>query len=261
MIMDKVCDSPEYLMGESSALFTEGQPEGPPKKPSLPPRDAWLLNPEKERIQTEVDDRGLVDIGRTIESVIATIDPSFEWPSDLNVHHFYWPKAWYPHNETIMKDSNPALFRNLPMYKGIVPVMFHSWMHIATEPPPFPNSDLRKHMLETWSVMRGLFNATRGIVVHERRIRREIYIQASSGELTEDLKDEDELVQDAMQDVYERFFPACFSHFERHDSLPKEFQFLDSSHTEREIAEALGKHMKTMVFERKIRERTTKKVA
>jgi hypothetical protein len=60
---------------------------------SLPPPDAWLIDPRQEKIETPLDERNLIDIPKLIGAIKLTVDPSYQWGGELDVHHFYWPEA------------------------------------------------------------------------------------------------------------------------------------------------------------------------
>src|SRR5262245_28604481 len=86
---------------------------------ALPPPDAILISSD-ERIETPIDDRGLIDISQLIADIKATVDPDYKWLKKPDVHHFYWPRLFYPFAEEDQA-VNLRKFRNLPVHKGYMP--------------------------------------------------------------------------------------------------------------------------------------------
>src|SRR4051812_48225255 len=101
-----------------------------------PPPDTWLINPDKDKFETPVDDRGFVDINTLIRAVKETVSSDYEWLDNVNVHHFYWKEEWY-HSRFI--GMNALRFRELPVHKALLPVEFHNWLHRVTLPPDIPD--------------------------------------------------------------------------------------------------------------------------
>jgi len=140
----------------------------------LPPLDAQLINPKKEKIPTPVDEYGLVKVGELIDNVKATVDPSYEWRQSFpDRHHFYWIAANFPdiREEGV---TNPREFRELSTHKGYMFREFHNWIHEATIPPARPSEEVMRQVIDGYLATIGLYSAARTIVGVERRIKREI---------------------------------------------------------------------------------------
>jgi len=136
----------------------------------FPPRDTWLINPETDKFDTPVDDRGFVDIDKLIAAVKATVDPEYTCPTHtLNEHHVYWEEEWY-HSRLI--GANALRFRELAVHKMLVPVPFHNWLHRITIPADVPDPELIRSRNNSWTVANALFKASRNIVQLERLARR-----------------------------------------------------------------------------------------
>jgi len=208
----------------------------------LPPPEVRLLDPFKDgKIPTHTDDRGLVDVARVIEDVRATIDPSYEWPPGLSVHHFYWPESVYP-ARPVGTTYNLSTFRNLPIHKGLVLRSFENWLHLVTEPPPLPEPEVIDYRVEAWSVARDLFRTARTTVQWERRARRRReLIAANPGVVPADFDGADIIGEEIMHEVLEKYFRGFQRHAERHQAIPQEHQIVDLSKSPREVAAALGK--------------------
>lgn len=211
---------------------------------SLPPPDARLFNPRvfvDDRIPTPTDSRGLVDIPQLIADVKETIDPSYQWTGELDVHHFYWYASLYPY---LKGDSNrnPAFFRNIPVHKGLVPRSFHEWLHIVTEPPPVPEPEVMSYRIEAWMVARDLFKMARKTVQWEKKQRRRRELVAANPDiLSEGFNGEDIIGEEIMHEVLEKNFRGFERQLERQERIPEVYRILDITGTPKKVATNLGK--------------------
>ena len=126
----------------------------------LPPENVWLVDPRDpnfERLATPVDERGLIEISKLVEAVKTTIDQKYKWQGPNDVHHFYWPEHNYPHDDARSRNTSRQVFHNLPIHKGLVPRVFHNWLHSVTEPPEMPDREVMTYRVEAWDVAKYLF--------------------------------------------------------------------------------------------------------
>lgn len=202
--------------------------------PGLPPREFWLINPEKEKIPTPLDDRGIVDQAKLIKVVKATIDPAYKWAGPCDVHHFQWAKARYPVRQG--RDVfSPRKFRELPVNKGVEPRVFHNWTHVATEEPPVPSEEVMRGYTEAWEVAERLFAHIRNVVQKERRMRR-LAAQCIADGLPIGVD-----FDDAAAETLFDHFQEIDQHLEQLQAIPPEFQLVDPSQKPLELASALGR--------------------
>lgn len=208
----------------------------------LPPLESQLINPATEKIDTPVDERGLIDIPQLITDVKATVDPDFEWPSALSIHHFYWPSAAYPYETGHHNSTSAGTFRNLPLHKGLLPRVFENWLHKVTLPPEVPEAEVMQYRIEAWSIVKDLFKTARETVVHEKlaRRRRE-YIAANPEVLKVEFNGEDHIGEEYIQLAYEKNFRGWEQIRERHERIPQEFRLIQLDRPPTEIASSLGK--------------------
>lgn len=204
----------------------------------LPPPDAQLLNPKIDKIDTPVDDRGLIDIEQLITDVKRTIDPSYQWPIvTKSIHHIYWPMAQYPYDEDVI--GNPGIFRNLPIHKALLPRVFENWLHTITLPPPKPEPEVREYRIESWNVTKDLFKMARHTVEHQKRARRR-RIDVRSGHV-EPKFDDDRIGEEWIQDQFEKNFRRWEYQVDRLYKLPPEFRMINLDDSPQQVAKNLGK--------------------
>jgi len=214
---------------------------------SLPPVDARLIGPA-EKIPTPLDDRGLIDVDQLIIDALTLVDPTFPWPAgrdELSIHHFYNPANWYPYLQDMRLGANPAVFRNLPIHKGLMPRMFENWLHRVTIPPPVPNEEVRRHRIESWSVAQDLFmmakKTARWKTLQDRRRER---IAAHPEILKEDFDGEDVIGEAVMHERLERNFRGYDYQLQRHSRIPQEFHLLNPEGDPAKVATDLGRIVK-----------------
>lgn len=147
--------------------------------PWLPPPDAWLHDPGKHgRIETPVDERGLVDLNALVAIVKETVDPEFSWHSSFNdIHHLQWFASQYPVGENTDSSVNMNEFRELVNRKAFIPRVFHNWIHHVTLPPAIPSVEVMKYSIEAQRVAMSLFRTaslaarlTRMVQIPEKKL-------------------------------------------------------------------------------------------
>lgn len=220
------------VMGEAFRLET------------LLPPDARLVDPTDpdQRIQPEYDDRGLLNIEKLTQDVIATVDPAYQWSNELNIHHFYWPAVSYPHIKNGAVYENPALFRNLPIHRGLMPRAFHAWLHIVAEPPLMPDPEVIRYRNEAWAIAKDLFKTARQTIITEKLARRRrLYVANNPDTLRQEFNGEDQVGIEAMQQLLERNFRGFERHMVRQEALPKEHRIFDLDGSPKKIATELGR--------------------
>lgn len=209
---------------------------------TLPPPDARLHDPRRDGyIPTPVNDLGLVDIPRLINTVKETVDPGYEWPTGLSVHHFYWPMHLYPHT-TGDDHCSPATFRQIPVHKGLVLRTFENWLHAITEPPAMPDQEVMDYRVEAWLVARDLFRTARTTIQWERRAKRRRELIATNPDIIPaGFNGADIIGEEIMHEVLEKHFRAFEKHLDRQNRIPEELRIVDISGSPDEIARSLGK--------------------
>jgi hypothetical protein len=184
----------------------------------LPP-DAFWLTPlaEIEKMQTPVDDRGLVIVDALIEGVKSYIDPAWGWPDRANVHHLYWAKEWYVELDAWSEGHIPARrFRELPSNKIYVPQSFHAVLHAVTHEPPMPAPEIMREQAEAWRVATNLFDSVANVLRAERLSRR----RRERLDLTER---ERRIGEEYMQETLDRHFKGVRQHLGALSLVPEEF--------------------------------------
>ncbi|MEO6761072.1 MAG: hypothetical protein ABI220_01685 [Candidatus Saccharimonadales bacterium] len=205
----------------------------------LPPKDYWLIDPDKEKLETPVDDRGLIDVSGLIRVVKDSIDPAYKWPTHLSVHHLYWEDEWY--SSAFIGDHGQK-FRELPIHKALLPRVFENWLHRVTSAPDIPDPDVMHMRIESWQAAKLLFESVRKVVVWERRARRrESLIYRHPEILPYEFHGEDMIGKEILGGILTKNFGSLEPAIERHRRIPKEFQLLDTSGPPIQLAAALGK--------------------
>lgn len=208
---------------------------------TLPPPDARLCEVD-EKIPIPYDDRGLIKIDDLVRNVKATIDQNYEWPTGLNVHHFYWPEEAYPSNLSPGAGVNPAQFRALSIHRGLLPKVFHSWLHIITDPPAMPEPDVMQYRNEAWVVARDLFLMARKTIVTEKQTRRRrLYVAQNPDTLKVEFNGVDVIGEAVMQDMLEQNFRGFEMQLQRQERIPEEHRIIDLEGTPNKIAAELGR--------------------
>lgn len=208
----------------------------------LPPPDARLINPEKEKIKTPIDERGLIDTQKLISEVKATIDTGFEWPTGLSIHHLYWPKFWYNEMSIYYDSDCPRTFRELPIHKALLPRVFENWLHLITTPPEIPSSEVMHYRLEAWQVAKSLFQSARNNISHQKLAKnRRSYIKTNPSVLKAEFNGVDCIGEEYIASVFEKNFRSLEEAQQQNESIPAEFRLIETDMPTEIIARNLGK--------------------
>jgi len=208
----------------------------------LPPLDVQLIDPRKDKIDTPIDDRGLIDVTALVREVKATIDPSYEWPTRVGVHHFYWPESSYLGAQGEKPEYHPATFRDLPINKGLVPRVFENWLHKITNPAALPDEEVMYYYTEAWFVAKRLFESARNVVQWERKARRRVvHLMEDPSILPSDFNGEDIVGNEIILETLSKHFRGVDMQLERLHEIPQEFRLLEPHNFSVANASTLGK--------------------
>jgi hypothetical protein len=212
----------------------------PHKISCLPPPHVRLTS-EEQQIITPLDDRGLIDIPELIQNVKETIHPDYTWPTkETNVHHFYWPAAQYPY---LPDEINTALFRNQPINKGRMPIIFHNWLHRVTIPPPVPEAEVIVHHMDAWNVTRSLFHNVKNARHWQRRVEKSRrYMHGIQSNIYKDGVTDDVDIE-MIEQIMDKHFIGVDECRVKLDSIHPDFQIIDPDEPFEGLVRTLGKIM------------------
>jgi len=201
----------------------------------LPPEEYWLVDPAAGRIDTPVDERGLIRVDQLISDVKATIDPAYQWPSHVSVHHIYWWNGLYEGREA-------QQFREIAPHKVLVPRVFENWLHRITAPCAVPDADVMRERRQAYAVAKSLFSHAREIVVWEKRgRRREDQIIRRPETLPIEFAGEDRIGKAYIQSRWQRHFDSFQEKREAYSEVPEEVRLVrELAYDPPTVAQQLG---------------------
>lgn len=211
---------------------------------------AWLpalnsLELPKYRVETPTDERGLVDIPRTLEIVQSMIKPGYILSNEDSTHHFYWWANLYQQSRDERR-VNPSFFRELPIHKGELPREFENLLHQVTMPVAPPKAEVMQYRVESWLVARSLFDSATKIIEWRRRAEDRI----NSGEDPNIVRPEGDIyAKEWMAETIDRHFDGVEQHMKDMARVPPEFRLIEPCNNPTELAQALG----TLVIPRSLR--------
>lgn len=92
-------------------------------------------------LELNYTETGVPDPHAIVQQVLATVNPSYEWPAWTNIHHFAYPRRAY------MSDIEVE-YRESPTLKAVEQIQFHNYKHTITEPPVKPPLDVMQARVE-----------------------------------------------------------------------------------------------------------------
>jgi hypothetical protein len=211
----------------------------------LPPRSAWLVNPEEQKLDTPLDEFGRVDILKTVNLLKGSLDESYIWPRvSLNPHHFQWEDSLYGYTAVHAGDMRvvPAAFCDLPTRKGRLPRVLENWLHIVTIAPPVPEIEVMYYSVEAWEVARGLFyHSSEGKLLERRAKRREALLEERPETLSPAAGGVDREGQRYFRDQREADRRGRTQYLERLLEIPPEFRLVQPNTSPRRVADKVGR--------------------
>lgn len=151
--------------------------------PHLPPVDVAPIllhyDPDLKRVDDEhrleapVDDRGVVDIFKTVELALSLTDDEYLWPRNDpkldDIHHFVWERDKY-HPRHYAGSQVPRDYRDkISFHKGYMPRQLHEFIHAAIAPPPVPDFAVMEARVRDYEMAVALFDSARGAVTARRK--------------------------------------------------------------------------------------------
>ncbi len=192
--------------------------------PHLPPIGAAPIleyyELERKRVDAEhqlkapTDNRGVVDIFKTVRLALSLVDEEYVWPRDQaepDVHHFVWERDWY-HPRHFNGSQIPRDYRDkISFHKGYLPRQLHDFIHAVIAPPPVPDFSVMEARLRDYEIVKALFESARGAVTAVRRPGKisGVPVSLETGEVLLD----DEILMQIMQN-FNRYFENTKSGFE-----------------------------------------------
>ncbi len=153
--------------------------EHPPHLPSVQqaPILEWY-DPELRRVddthrlEAPIDDRGVVDIFKTVELALSLVDDDYIWPRsepEPDIHHFVWERDWY-HPRHFNGSSVPRDYRDsISFHKGYLPRQLHDFLHAVIAPPPIPDFSIMEARVRDYEIASALFESARGAVTARKK--------------------------------------------------------------------------------------------
>lgn len=216
-----------------------------------PPPHARIYDPlnfaSDQPFPTPVDSRGLVDVDKLIDDVIATISPDHQWSRQLRNHHIYWDAEKFkdkPGNK-----DNLSTFRNLPTNRILLPIDLERWLHEVTIEPDIPEKNVRDQCIEAWRVAHDLFTAAERTITWDERIqRRRQQIAMRPFELGREFGDEDEINNGYLESIFNKKFAGLEFQMLRNEDIAPEFRVVDVNQEPIQIIQQLGRVVSDRAF-------------
>jgi hypothetical protein len=150
--------------------------------PHLPPVESAPIlqryDPETKKVEQEyileapIDERGVVDIFKTVELALSLVDDTYLWPRDSprpDIHHFVWERSRY-HPRHYNGSLIPRDYRDkIAFHKGYLPRQLHDFIHATIAPPPVPSFDVMEGRVKDYELAVRLFESARGAVTARRK--------------------------------------------------------------------------------------------
>jgi hypothetical protein len=158
---------------------------------AFPPQEYWLLDlrDKKNRMQTPVDDRGLVKTDEVIEMVNSTVASEYVWSGEPDIHHTRGRESRYPY---VRAPYNPARFYELPVNRVYFPRDFHNVLTRIMLEPPVPSRQKMAYQNELWSIIAALYDKAEDTeAAAYRQVRRRQDVALGFVALKEEFQGED----------------------------------------------------------------------
>lgn len=200
------------LIDEAYQLSFENFPSSPSypdMKPRIAPPDEVFLKDPREKIETPLDSRGLVDFPKLIDSVCEYVEEDYQWRGQDNGHHLYWFDKLYTKPNLFNQDvTTSRVFRGLHIHIVELPRELHDFLHVVTLPVEVPDEEVMKYRIDSWNVAVNLFN-------HVEIIKKKKFL--SNGEAS----------QYVNKRILKLKFKSIEEDYDKMQKIPQEFRFFD----------------------------------
>lgn len=107
-------------------------------------------------IETPYNQFGILDKQELMSQIIGSITVSHYWLGDyVGPHHLMWPRNAYQNMSPRSARDVATKFRGSPSLKLILPRQLHDYLHVVTEPPRVPDTDvMEQYNVEQFNVQR-----------------------------------------------------------------------------------------------------------
>lgn len=193
----------------------------------LPDQRYWLADPfsPSNRIESSVDERGVVQPDATNAAVLTLLDPSYRGSRKVNLNDYVFPESEY--KGRFIGSLSLVRYRNLPPNTRYLPIDIHNLFTIVVEAPAMPEPEVMSYSIEAWRVARNLFLKAAKIKEAERLVQaRENDIRLFPGLVARNPSKID-LDREYLTDAYNHQFSRFDDFLEDYASLPDEFRPAD----------------------------------
>lgn len=156
--------------------------------------------------EAPVDDRGVVDIFKTVELALCLVADDYIWPrheKTPDVHHFVWERDWY-HPRHFNGSPIPRDYRDsIPFHKGYMPRQMHDFLHVVIKPPPVPDFSVMEARVNDYKLAAKLFDTARGAVTARRKPSKIAGVPSSP--LTGEILLEEEILSQILENFHGYF--------------------------------------------------------
>lgn len=180
-------------------------------------REQLLIDPNSYRIETPVNEVGLVVEDDLFIEMARIISPDFDWRNEpADIHHLYPYKYLYAQLGKEYVD-----FRNLAVNQALLPVQVHWLIHEVVEIPAVPPEETIIYRKESFIVAKNLFGAASN-VIRFRQARDRKYRAFVRREGIDDPLD-----LEFIRSRYENNLSAVEMFLEENEKLPAEFRLIE----------------------------------
>lgn len=174
----------------------------------LPPPDVILYDAAIHgKLETPVDEHGLVILDELVAVVKQTVDPSYAWDVPFNsIHHLQHPANLYTEGGTDYEIDIKKRFREQNNRKLLASHVFHSWVHETATEPGLPQFEVMRFCVMASDVAMPL-NYTAQLAA---KIARNPHIPEKTRETR-------------LNEEYDKYM----RHLENARAVPQEFSLLD----------------------------------
>ena len=201
-------------------------------KPSIAPPDEAFIKDPREKIETPLDSRGLVDFPSLIDGVRGYVEEDYHWRGQDNGHHLYWFDKLYTKPNLFNQDVTVSrLFRGLHLHIVELPRELHDFLHVVTLPVEVPDEEIMKYRIDSWNVAVSLFN-------HVDIIKKKKFLS------------NDEASQYVNRRILKLKFKSIEEDYDKIQKIPQEFRFFDILPLEKILGSDKVDHVKQKDLDR-----------
>lgn len=120
----------------------------------------FLIKDPRQKMETPLDECGLVDIRELVNGVRSYVVEDYVWQGKDSKHHICWERNAFTEPNPSVRDIEIAReFRGIELHQIDLPRDYHDLLHEVTIPVTPPDEEVMRLRIDEWKIVCDLFRS------------------------------------------------------------------------------------------------------